>query len=98
MFVCLMRAFHLKVKGRLSHDGGPKNPCRQVSFELAEKAALLHLPADKPFLAEMAGLEFSPSSLSSYRRYARKTIYPSSFKSVVEFPRWAPSFCCQHLN
>jgi len=48
---------------------------RQVSFDVVRGAALLHLPADKAFLAKEAGHEFDPEGfLSRFRRYARKKI------------------------
>jgi hypothetical protein len=48
---------------------------KQAAFDLVKEAALLHLPADKVFLAKQAANEFNPENfLLRFRRYAQKKI------------------------
>jgi len=50
---------------------------RQAAFDAVEAAALLHLPADKLFLAKEARYQFDPQGfLSRFRRHALKKIIP----------------------
>jgi hypothetical protein len=54
---------------------------RQAAFDAVERAALLHLPADKTFLAKEAPYEFETEKfLSRFRRHARNKI---AVRSIV---------------
>lgn len=58
---------------------------RQAAFDVISGAALLHLPADKGFLAKEAGYEFDPEAfLSRFRRHARKKIVARAVASAGE--------------
>jgi len=58
---------------------------RQVAFDVVRRAALLHLPADKTFLAKEAGYEFDQGAfLSRFRRHARKKIAVRAVASAWE--------------
>lgn len=49
---------------------------QQIPLNTAANAAILHLPADKPFLASMADYEFNPIHfIQSYRRYVRGKLF-----------------------
>lgn len=49
---------------------------RQVSFTKAAEAVFLHLPSDKPFLANFSNEEFSPKKFNNfYQKYARKKLF-----------------------
>jgi len=50
---------------------------RQIPLSTAARASILHLPADKPFLARMADSEFDPAKfLRSYRRHVQLKLIP----------------------
>jgi hypothetical protein len=59
---------------------------RQLPFDAVEDAALLHLPADKEFLAKEAGYHFDREAfLSRFRRYAQKKIVLRAAVGACEF-------------
>jgi len=58
---------------------------RQAAFDAISGAALLHLPADKAFLAKEAGYEFDREAfLLRFRRHARKKIVARAVASAGE--------------
>lgn len=56
----------------------------QVRLRTAMDRAVLHLPADKEFLASQADLPFSPNEfLGAYRRYAQRKLMKSRLKNMA---------------
>lgn len=59
----------------------------QKSWRTASRSCLIHLPADKRFLAAQSNIKFDPEGvLESYERHARKKILLRRLHSVV----WPP--------
>jgi hypothetical protein len=59
-------------------------PFRQPDFAALLDRAILHLPADKEFLASMAGAAFDPGTfVAAYRRHARRKLFSRRMKSFL---------------
>jgi hypothetical protein len=75
---------------------------RQVPFKALENVALLHLPADKEFLARQAKYRFDGSALlSRFRRYARRKVMLRSLAGAGELMlgmrhKFAPRLSSRH--
>lgn len=59
-------------------------PFRQPDFAALIDRAILHLPADKEFLASVAGAAFDPGAfIAAYRRHARRKLFRRRVKSLL---------------
>lgn len=70
-------------------------PFRQPDFSAVVDRAILHLPADKEFLASMASDAFDPRTfIAAYRRYARVKLFGRRIKSLLfdRLRRGQPNF------
>ena len=63
------------VAGAIARFWSARTMAPYPSFTEAQHASILHLPADKPFLAGWAGRPFDPEGfVSDYRRYLKRKI------------------------
>jgi len=59
-------------------------PFRQPNFSALVDRAILHLPADKEFLASVAGTAFDPGTfIAAYRRHARGKLFTRRIKTLL---------------
>ena len=64
---------------------------RQSTFDKVQTSSILHLPADKEFLASQAKLRYSSATfLASYERYARPKLFIRHIYDVLSFRREYP--------
>ena len=61
---------------------------RQSTFDEVQTSSILHLPADKEFLARQARLHYNSATfLASYKRYARPRLLVRHIYDVLSFSR-----------